>query len=139
MSEEERKQGQDAVEQQDPTGPEDSSDNPAEDPPPDEEPHAPTAPRTTFVASQANRDEIGRLTLHFASRDVDVLADGDAAMRIMAAHRRRRHHGLGDILDPTFSSAGTAWITLDPDEPLAISWLPGLPGKRPRMAIDPAA
>ena len=94
-------------------------------------------PRTTFVANSANQAQLGKLTLHYPERDVTVLVDGDAALRVMSAHRRRAHLGLGDILDPAISQARSGWLTLDPQEPLAISWLPGLPGKQPRMAIDP--
>jgi hypothetical protein len=96
-------------------------------------------PRTTFVANPANQAYLGTLTLHYPERDVTVLLDGDAALRVMAAHQRRRHAGYGDRLEPSVTSAHTAWVTLDPQEPLAMSWLPGLPHKPSRMAIDPPA
>jgi hypothetical protein len=95
-------------------------------------------PLMTFVANAVNQLQLGRLTLHYPQRDVTVLVDGDAALRVMSAHHRRRQAGLGDILDPAVSEARSGWLTLDPQEPLAISWMPGLPGQRPRMAIDPA-
>ena len=94
--------------------------------------------RTTFVANPENQLKVGYLTLHYPTRDVRIPVDGDAALRVMAAHQRRRQQGLGDILNPTFSSAASGWLTLDPEEPMAISWLPGLGQQRRRMAIDPA-
>ena len=93
-----------------------------------------TTPR---VASASNRQVVGQLTLHYASRDVRIPVDGDAAMRIMSAHQVRTNRGMGDLLLPV-SSARDGWVTLDADEPLAISWLPELPLPEARMAIDPA-
>lgn len=85
-----------------------------------------------------NLSVLGHLSLHYPSRDVTVLLDGDAAMRLMAMYAQRRERGLADLLDPVLSSAESGWVVLDIDEPLAMSWLPGLPGKRPRTTIDPA-
>lgn len=89
--------------------------------------------------SKENKRTLGRLTLHFESRDVDLYVDGDAALRVMTAHQLRTHRGLDDLLVPVISSAKNAWVTLDADEPLAMSWMPGLPRPRSRMAIDPSA
>lgn len=78
---------------------------------------------------------IGRLTLHYESRDVKFLIDGAAAMRIMAMFARRREGDLGERLTQ-HSSAVAGWLVVDLDEPLAMSWSPGV-GRAPRTAVDP--
>ncbi len=80
---------------------------------------------------------IGQLVLHYPERDVTVMLDGDAAMRMLTMFAQRRERGLADVLDPDTSSAASGWVVLDLLEPLAMSWLPGLPAKRPRTAFDP--
>jgi hypothetical protein len=94
-------------------------------------------PRPLSVAAR-NLSTLGQLTLHYPSRDVTVLLDGDAALRLLTMFSQRREGGLADVLDPDTSDATAGWVVLDLDEPLAMSWLPGLRGKRPRTAIDPA-
>jgi hypothetical protein len=94
-------------------------------------------PRPLSVAAR-NLTVLGQLTLHYPSRDVTVLLDGDAAMRVLTMFSQRREGGLADLVDPELSEAAAGWVVLDLDEPLAMSWLPGLPGKRPRTAVDPA-
>jgi hypothetical protein len=94
-------------------------------------------PRPLTIAAR-NLITPGQLTLHYPSRDVTVLLDGDAAMRLLTMFSQRREGGLADLLDPDMSEAAAGWVVLDLDEPLAMSWLPGLPSKRPRTAIDPA-
>jgi hypothetical protein len=94
-------------------------------------------PRPLSVAAR-NLTTLGQLTLHYPSRDVTVLLDGDAALRLLTMFSQRREGDLADVLDPDTSEAQVGWVVLDLDEPLAMSWLPGLPGKRPRTVIDPA-
>jgi hypothetical protein len=94
-------------------------------------------PRPLSLAAR-NLTTLGQLTLHYPSRDVTVLLDGDAALRLLTMFSQRREGGLADPLDPEMSEAAAGWVVLDLDEPLAMSWLPGLPGKRPRTSIDPA-
>jgi hypothetical protein len=92
------------------------------------------------IMNPDNEQILGVLTVEFPERTVSVLIDGDAAMRVLEAHRRgTRHYGaLGDVLNPYFSSARNGWITLDPSAALLVSGLPGLPAARERMAVDPA-
>jgi hypothetical protein len=92
------------------------------------------------LMNPANAQVLGVLMIEFPERSVSVLADGDAAMRVLEAHRRgsRFHEDLGCPLDPYLSSAENGWFTLDPSEALLISWMPGLPAARRRMAVDPA-
>ena len=81
---------------------------------------------------------LGQLVLHYPERDVTVLLDGGAALRMLKMFQQRREGGLADLLEPEVSSASAGWVVLDLAEPLAMSWLPGLQSKRPRTAIDPA-
>jgi hypothetical protein len=78
----------------------------------------------------------GQLIVHFAARDVTTMLDGATAMRVLQMFQRRREGALGDEIRR--SSAGNLWFVFDIDEPLAISWIPGLPGQHPRTAVDPA-
>ena len=97
-------------------------------------------PRSLTV-SVRNSMTLGRLSLHYASRSVDVVLDGEAAVRTLKMFQQRREHGLADPLDPELSSASSGWLVLDldgADAPLAMSWMPGLPTKAPRTTIDPA-
>lgn len=94
-------------------------------------------PRPLSLAAR-NLLTVGQLTLHYPSRDVTVWLDGDAALRLLTMFALRREGGLADPLDPETSEADAGWVVLDLDEPLAMSWTPGLPRKRPRTAVDPA-
>ena len=81
-----------------------------------------------------NRGLLGRLVLHYGERDVTVVVDGDAAMRILAIVAGRAE-GVEDLVGPYWSDAANAWVVFD-RRPLAVSWLPGRP--EPRMAsVDP--
>lgn len=93
-------------------------------------------PRALNVAVR-NSMVIGQLVLHYPDRDVTVLLDGGAALRMLKMFQQRREGGLADLLDPELSSASAGWVVLDLTQPLALSWLP-LPDKRPRTAVDPA-
>lgn len=86
----------------------------------------------------ANRAVLGQLVLHYPVRDVTVLLDGEAAIRVLTMFARRREGGFGDVLNPLMSSGASGWVVLDLQEPLAMSWLPGLPARAPRTAVDPA-
>lgn len=88
---------------------------------------------------ELNQGLLGQLVLHYPSRDVTVFLDGDAALRVMRAHQLRDPRGLGDRLRPMTSTAAAGWLTLDVEEPLAMSWLPGLPARQERMSVDPLA
>lgn len=103
------------------------------------EPFEPTEGRRR-IANPANVEVLGILTVEFPERSVSVIADGDAAMRVLEAHRRGGsfHQDLACRLDPYSSSAENGWFTLDPSSALLISWMPGLPPARRRMAVDPA-
>lgn len=129
-------QDRESVEELDDTDEQDQ--NPANDAP-DDRPaaaHAATAPQAALRIQ--NMATVGQLTLHYAERDVTVLLDGDAAVRLLTMFARRAERGLADRLDPERSRAANGWVVLDLQEPLAMSWLPGLPSRPPRTAVDPA-
>ena len=79
---------------------------------------------------------LGHLVLHCPSRDIVLPMDGASAMRIMTIYALRGRVSLGDHIGPG-SSPEDAWFVLDVEEAVAMSWLPGLPSRRPRTAIDP--
>ncbi len=56
-----------------------------------------------LTLNDLNETVLGYLIVHYPERDVSLLVDGDAALRIMAAHARRRTAGLGETLDPAVS------------------------------------
>lgn len=91
-----------------------------------------------MMLSTRNAAVAGVLRVHFEARDVDFVLDGDAAMRFLQMYRERREGALGDFLDARVSRAQDAWIVLDVREPLAATWIPGLPREKARTAIDPA-
>ncbi|MDA8063853.1 MAG: hypothetical protein M0T80_15750 [Actinomycetota bacterium] len=103
---------------------------------PDDAPDEEAVPPVSVAV--VNRGVLGQLVLHYPDRDVTVLLDGEAAIRVLTMFARRREGGLGDVLNPTLSSAASGWVVLDLQEPLALSWLPGLPSRAPRTAVDPA-
>ena len=91
-----------------------------------------------LMLSPHNAAVIGRMILHYPARDVDLWLDGDAALRLLTMYRNRREGDLGDRLDPVNTDANNAFVVLDLDDPpLAMSWLPGVPARRPRTALDP--
>jgi len=85
----------------------------------------------------ANQTVVGSLILHYEARDVQVVLDGNSALRVLTAFARRDDRGLSDPIDPFSSSAFSGWFVADLDQPLAISWIPGLAGQRRRTVIDP--
>lgn len=94
------------------------------------------AERRTAVR-MGNQVLVGSLVLHYEARDVQVVLDGDSALRVLTAFARRDDRGLSDPIDPSTSSAFSGWFVADLDQPLAISWIPGLGGQRRRTVIDP--
>ena len=110
----------------------------AEEPSADEdgEPSGEAGPRPSLRAGPFGGMVLGELVLHYPSRDVVLAMDGASAMRIMTIYARRGRASLGDEIGPG-SSPAHAWFVLDAEEALAMSWLPGLPARRPRTAIDP--
>jgi hypothetical protein len=94
--------------------------------------------RRPLSIAARNLTTLGQLSVHYPARTVDFLLDGDAALRLLTMFAQRREGGLADVLDPDTSDATAGWVVLDLGEPLAMSWMPGLPSKRPRTAIDPA-
>lgn len=85
-----------------------------------------------------NRAVLGQLVLHYESRDVTVVLDGDAGLRVMTTFANRKDERWADTLHPEESWALSGWLVLDLQEPLAMSWLPGLPARVPRTTVDPA-
>lgn len=94
-------------------------------------------PGATFSRRHRNQRVVGELVVHYPQRDVPVVLDGEAAMRLMAIFGGADKAALADVLDPLRSPAENGWFLLDTAEPLAMTWLPGLPGPRQRTAIDP--
>lgn len=92
----------------------------------------------TLSVRALNRLVPGRLTLHYPERDVTLVLDGEAAIRLLTAFWSRRAGGLADRLDPKTSSALSGWVVCDLDEPLAVSWYPTVGRPPSRTAIDPA-
>lgn len=84
-----------------------------------------------------NQMMLGELVVHYPSRDVRFIVDGDAGMRVLTMFRERQEKGLADRLHAQVSSARAGWVVLDLSEPLAMTWLPGLPRPVPRTAVDP--
>jgi hypothetical protein len=115
---------------QDPVTDDDLADSPEQDQP---------EPRSRLSVRARNAVTIGVLTLHYAARDVSVYLDGASAMRALAMYHRRAELGMADRLDGYESDAGSGWMIFELDEPLAMSWTPGLPAKPRRTAIDPVA
>jgi hypothetical protein len=93
--------------------------------------------REGFSVRTVNGALVGRLTLHYPSRDVTLGVDGEAAIRILTMFWRRQPGSHADQLDPETSSALSAWIVMDLGEPLAVSWCPVLGSLPTRTAIDP--
>jgi hypothetical protein len=93
--------------------------------------------RASVATSLVTRAVLGQLIVHYEARDVTLVLDGEAAVRLMTMFARRREGGLGDVMDPEESSALSGWLVLDVQEPLAMSWLPGLPSRPQRTAVDP--
>lgn len=80
---------------------------------------------------------LGQLIAHYPARDVTFILDGDAAMRLLSMFHRRLEGGLADALLPVPSLASNGWVVLDLAEPLAMTWIPGLPTPERRTAVDP--
>lgn len=92
-------------------------------------------PRVALEVS--NEQVIGRLVLHFPERDVALLLDGASALRTLEMVRLRRGAGLADVIDVFGSPAHHSWFVFNPGEPLAASWIPGVPRERAGVAVDP--
>ena len=109
----------------------------------DDDPLAAAVASSRLTLSAVNAARLGTLVLHFAARDVTVLVDGDAALRLLEIYRQRGQRSAveqyAEGLDPVNSSAEVGWVVTDPasDDLLAVSWIPGLPSKPPRVAVDP--
>lgn len=95
-----------------------------------------TDERKALSRRTVNHVVVGNLTFHYAARDVTLMLDGDAAMRVLTMFWRQRPGPHADRLDPETSSAVSAWLVFDLEEPLAVSWYPIL-GTRTRTAVDP--
>ncbi len=105
----------------------------------DEEYASPLDPLGDEGSSRSvNRWVPGVVVLHYPSRDVRVPLDGHSALRLLTMFSRRQSQRFADLLDPDESSATSAWLVLDVEEPLAMSWLPSS-GQSARTAIDPPA
>ena len=83
-----------------------------------------------------NAARVGQLRLHFPSRSITLIADGDAALRLLSMGA---HQAWSEAMDPITdtSSAGRGWIMVDTAEMLAAEWIPGLPTST-RVTVDPA-
>lgn len=89
-------------------------------------------------AERPDQALLGQLVAHYENRDVTFVVDGETALRLLTMFARRSELSLADRIDPYVSSAASMWLVLDIHEPLAMTWLPGLPATRRRTAVDPA-
>jgi len=88
------------------------------------------------IIRNLNMKLCGLLTFHYPARDVKLIVDGDAALRILSMFHQRSDKRWADHLDPRWSSAASGWVVLDLGEPLAMSYMPmGEP--RERTVVDP--
>lgn len=98
-------------------------------------------PLERSVLRTGNGGVLGVLRLSYAARDVEIVLDGDSALRLLAIYRDRarpRSDQWADAMDPLRSDANNAWVVLDVNDVLAMSWAPGLAQRPPRTTIDPA-
>jgi hypothetical protein len=87
--------------------------------------------------SDANRRLYGELVLHYPSRDVTVLLDGDTGLRVMRLFLQPDATEFADPIGPG-SDADRGWLALDLDQLMAISWQIASPNPT-RLAVDPPA
>ena len=78
----------------------------------------------------------GVLTLHYELRDVSLVVDGDAALRLITMFETQSDEQWRDLVDPLWSSAASGWLSLNLAEPMAVSYLP-FPRRFGRTTIDP--
>lgn len=88
------------------------------------------------IIRNLNMKLCGLLTLHYPARDVKLIVDGDAALRILSMFHQRSDKRWTDHLDPRWSSAASGWVVLDLGEPLAMSYMP-MSEPRERTVVDP--
>ena len=94
-----------------------------------------------LTLSEENLGVVGTAVLHYESRSVTVVLDGDAGVRLLyRVLRGRQADWVTDRMHPVRSSARDAWLVLaDPAKILAVEWYPGISADAPRgVAIDPA-
>lgn len=94
-------------------------------------------PLAPELLREVNRAVGGELILHYPARDVTLTIDGDAAIRLLTMFARRNDDRWGDALDPERSLALAGWVVLDLRQPLAMTWVPGVPTPAPRTVVDP--
>jgi hypothetical protein len=82
-----------------------------------------------------NRSVVGELIVHYPERDITFPCDGDAALRAMRRFAQPDTRHLEDTLDE-LSNALHIWLAFDRVRPLAMTWLPGVPGST-KAVIDP--
>jgi hypothetical protein len=88
--------------------------------------------------SDDNHAVIGELTLHYPTRDVRMVLDGDAALRLLASASGRVDPALQDPITSD-SSARNGWAMVTKDSLLAVTWLPDTSSGHPdTIVIDPA-
>jgi hypothetical protein len=87
-----------------------------------------------------NERTVGRLILHFPSRDVSLgPVDGHTALRVILAHKRGSWRGLEDRLRLA-SPADRPWMSLAVHDALAVSWWPDSAfAPADPMTVDPPA
>ncbi|OIQ85807.1 hypothetical protein GALL_323560 [mine drainage metagenome] len=128
----------DGVVEDETAGTESVNGNDADDdtPSPYEEATMPCYTEDDPIIRNLNMKLCGLLTLHYPARDVKLIVDGDAALRILSMFHQRSDKRWTDHLDPRWSSAASGWVVLDLGEPLAMSYMP-MSEPRERTVVDP--
>ena len=90
-------------------------------------------PRATFE-TLASALGFGELVVSFRDRDVRLSLDGPTAMRVMA------HWARGGRWDDTLTGTSgyrSAWVVIQMEDVIAMSWSPGVIAERRPVAFDP--
>ena len=82
-----------------------------------------------------NRSVVGQLIVHYSERDITFICDGEAGLRAIRRFAQPGTDELDDHLD-SYSDAQHIWLAFDRVRPLAVPWIPSLPGST-RAVIDP--
>lgn len=90
----------------------------------------------TFDMRGVNRQTAGRLSLHYPAREIELIVDGDAALRLLSMWNRSTHD-LADDPDPARAYAGFGWAGIDLSSVLVATWTPGLGDSTERVVVDP--
>ena len=101
---------------------------------------APTASQLAARAAWAVRGKNmltpGSLTVHYVTRDVRLVVDGDAGLRAISAWRGQLE--CIDDLNHRYSTAEAGWVGIDLAHVIGMTWMPDSAGiDVDRITIDP--